>query len=306
MTSEPVIREATIADVPGMARIRYAAFPWFTASVAQQEVWWRTSRPEGRTLRLVALHDGLPVGWASGGFNVSTTEEGAGHVELVVHPEHRGRGLGSALYDRIEEHLRAIGVRRARAFATEDAPSLRWAQAHGYTQGARDRYAKLDTAVLPPVPALPAGVTVCSLAEAGRETVYDLDQAASIDEPGDMSFDGTPFDVWTARYWESPDQQLDIGTVVMVDGVAACGTFFEANRELGKGMSTGTCTRREYRGRGLAKIAKSVALRRAAEAGIHTAITCNDYTNAPMIAVNDWLGYQPFADEYSYLKHFNA
>ncbi|MEV4411711.1 GNAT family N-acetyltransferase [Catellatospora sp. NPDC049609] len=304
--SDIEIREAAFDDVPAMARIRYAAFPWFIASVAQQELWWRTARPEARLLRLLALRDGEPVGFSAGGFNITTSEPGAAYVETVVHPDHRGSGAGTAVYQRLEEHLRAIGARRVRAFAGDDAASVRWAQAQGYTQGAHDRYARLDTAQLPPMPALPAGVTVCSLAEAGPKTVYDLDQAASIDEPGDMSFDGIPYDLWLARYWESPDQQLDVGTVVMVDGVAACGTFLEANRELGKGISTGTFTLREYRGRGLAKIAKAAALRKAAERGIHTAITCNDYTNAPMIAVNDWLGYQPFASEYSYLKTLGA
>ncbi|GAB4049987.1 GNAT family N-acetyltransferase [Catellatospora paridis] len=302
MTSELQIREMAIEDVPEQARIRYASFGWFISSVAQQEVWWRTTLPKARVLRLLALRDGRAVGCAVGGFNVSTSEPGASYVQVEVHPEHRGQGVGSALNQRIEEHLRAIGARRVRAFATEDPADQRWAEARGYTQGAHDRYARLDTAELPPVPPLPSGVTTASLREAGPQTVYDLDQAASVDEPGDMSFDGIPYDVWLARYWNSPDQQLDIGTVVLVDGVAACATFLEANLDLGKGMSTGTCTLREYRGRGLAKIAKSVALRKAAQAGIHTAITCNDYTNAPMIAVNDWLGYQPFASEYAYLK----
>jgi GNAT superfamily N-acetyltransferase len=306
MATDLLIREMTIEDVPEQAHIRHASFPWFIASVAQQQVWWRTTRPEARLLRLIAFRDGVAAGCAQGGFNVSTSEPGAAYLQVEVHPEHRGGGVGAALYQQLEEHLRAIGARRVRTFATEDEASRAFAEARGYTRGAHDRYAKLDTSVLPPMPALPPGVTVCSLAEAGPQTVYDLDQAASVDEPGDMSFDGVPFDLWMARYWESPDQRLDVGTVVMVDGVAACGTFMEANLALGRGVSAGTCTLREYRGRGLAKIAKSVALRRAAEVGIHTAITCNDYTNAPMIAVNDWLGYQPFADEYSYLKQLNA
>lgn len=305
MTNELLIREMTIEDVPEQARIRYASFGWFISSVAQQEVWWHTTRPEARVLRLLAERDGRAVGCAVGGFNISTSEPGAAYLHVEVHPDHRGQGVGTALYERIEEHLRAIGARRVRAFATEDPADQRWAEARGYAQGAHDRYAQLDTAQLPPVPPLPSGVTTISLREAGPQTVYDLDQAASVDEPGDMSFDGVPYDTWLGRYWNSPDQQLDVGTVVLVDGVPASGTFMEANLELGKGISTGTCTLREYRGRGLAKIAKVVALHKAAQAGIHTAITCNDYTNAPMIAVNDWLGYQPFASEYAYLKQLN-
>lgn len=306
MTSELTIREMTIEDVPEQARIRYASFPWFIASVAQQQVWWRTTLPKSRMLRLLAVRDGIAVGCATGSFVVSTAEPGAAQVSVEVHPEHRGRGVGAALYERIEAHLGAIGARRVRAFAVEDPANLRWAESRGFVRGAHDRYASLDTAKLPPMPELPPGVSVVSLAEAGPQAVYDLDSAASVDEPGDMSFDGIPYDTWLARYWHSPDQQLDVGTVVMVDGVPACATFMEANLALGKGVSTGTCTLREYRGRGLAKIAKSAALRKAAETGIHTALTCNDYTNAPMIAVNDWLGYEPFAGEHSLIKRLDA
>src|SRR5687768_582213 len=107
----------TIEDVPEQARIRYASFGWFISSVAQQEVWWRTTLPKARVLRLLALRDGQAVGSAVGGFNVTTSEPGASYLQVEVHPDHRSQGIGGALYERIEEHLRAIDARRVRAFA---------------------------------------------------------------------------------------------------------------------------------------------------------------------------------------------
>ena len=59
--------------------------------------------------------------------------------------------------------------------------------------------------------------------------------------------------------------------------------------------TTSPRTRREFRGRGLARLLKSHSLHRAAEAGVTLAITDNDETNAPMLAVNTALGYRPFA-----------
>jgi hypothetical protein len=35
---------------------------------------------------------------------------------------------------------------------------------------------------------------------------------------------------------------------------------------------------------------------------LHTAGTWNDYTNGPMVAVNDWLGYRVTAGEWSVVK----
>jgi hypothetical protein len=56
-----------------------------------------------------------------------------------------------------------------------------------------------------------------------------------------------------------------------------------------------TATRRDRRGRGLATWVKRRTLAAAAGAGITEACTANDAANAPMIAVNDALGYRPTA-----------
>ncbi|MCP2329403.1 hypothetical protein HDA40_007910 [Hamadaea flava] len=50
-------------------------------------------------------------------------------------------------------------------------------------------------------------------------------------------------------------------------------------------------------GLGLAKIAKSVGLRKAAELGIADAYTTNDEVNEPMLVFNVWLGYKPCAQQ---------
>jgi RimJ/RimL family protein N-acetyltransferase len=57
-----------------------------------------------------------------------------------------------------------------------------------------------------------------------------------------------------------------------------------------------------YRGRGLAKLVKSVALRRCAAAGITAAYTSNDDENAPMLAINNWLGYHRVQTELGLLR----
>ncbi|GHJ45600.1 N-acetyltransferase [Catellatospora sp. TT07R-123] len=302
MTDELMIRETTLADVPELARIRTASYAWFTASVAAQENWFRTVPEASRPLRLLAEHEGRVAAFGMANLNLQTSVPNTGALTLVADPAFRGRGAGSALHSRLEAHLRDIGATRVHAWGNDDEATLAFAAHRGFTQGARDRFSQVDTRTLPPMPELPPDVRLISLAEAGPRTVYDLDQAASIDEPGDVSYDGTPYDLWLKRYWESPDQQHHVGTVAVVDGVAACATFMEADRAAGRGTSTGTCTLRDFRGRGLAKLVKSAALRKAAELGIHTAITCNDYENKPMLAVNDWLGYQVCAAEWSLLK----
>ncbi len=63
-----------------------------------------------------------------------------------------------------------------------------------------------------------------------------------------------------------------------------------------------TGTLREYRGGGLATLAKLEQLRWAARQGIENVVTENDETNAPMLALNTRLGYRPFAAVRSFVS----
>ena len=58
-------------------------------------------------------------------------------------------------------------------------------------------------------------------------------------------------------------------------------------------MNWMTGTRRAYRGRGLALAVKLASIEWAAANGITRMLTFNDATNAPMLAVNRRLGYEP-------------
>jgi len=58
--------------------------------------------------------------------------------------------------------------------------------------------------------------------------------------------------------------------------------------------STGyTGVARAYRGRGVASALKEAAVRWASDHGIQYIYTGNDLTNAPMLAINRKLGFQP-------------
>jgi RimJ/RimL family protein N-acetyltransferase len=83
--------------------------------------------------------------------------------------------------------------------------------------------------------------------------------------------------------------------VAIADGKVVAGTAVLADGDRSASGFTGV--RPGYRGRGLAKLVKSASLRRVAEAGITSSLTSNDGANAPMLAVNEWLGYRPVATQ---------
>jgi RimJ/RimL family protein N-acetyltransferase len=70
----------------------------------------------------------------------------------------------------------------------------------------------------------------------------------------------------------------------------------------GRGRNEGTATVHDHRGRGFATLAKLAQLRWAAEHGIERVVTDNDERNAPMLAINRRLGYEPFTERRGYLK----
>jgi len=296
------IRESVIEDIALLDPIRRATFPWHVASVATQENWYRHNPPAGKPLRLSAFADGMLVGFGSGALSLTAATPGEGSCYLIVHPEYRGRGIAKQLHDRIVEHLRAIGVRRAQSHALDSPEVLEWAQRQGFDLGASERWSVVDPRELPPMPETPPGVEIVSLEEVGPEVAHAVDNEAFLDEPGDVANGGMPYDMFLNQFWNAPDFDREVSVAAIVDGVPAATTNLEVNHETGKAMSAGTSTLRPYRGRGLAKLMKSVSLRRAAEKGVTVAYTCNDYSNAPMLAINDWLGYQVIGGSRSVLK----
>ncbi len=292
-----------IEDIEGMDVVRRALFPWFSASIETQRNWFRTLPAAARAQRLVAVVDGVVVATAVSMLNHHAAEPGQGTVQIQVHPDHHGRGIATKLHDLAEEHLRAIEAVRAQGFALDNPASVGWAKRQSYEVGANERWSVVDPASLPPVPVIPSGVEIVRAAEAGPEACHEIDAVAFLDEPGDVQMGVIPFDEWMDRFWHSPDFDREVSMVALVDGKPAALTMVEVNRATGRAMSTGTATLREYRGMGLAKLLKSVSLRRAAEAGVVAAFTCNDYSNAPMLAINDWLGYRVIGGTRSVLKH---
>lgn len=300
--SQVQIREAVIDDVPAFDRIRRAIYPWHIASIAAQRIWFNATTPDAKPVRPVAVIDGELVGFAMGRIRTSTAEPGVATMYLNVLPQVRGQGVGRALYDVVMSHLDSLGLNKILADVADLPEAQKFATDRGFRQGHSDRYSGLDPRQLPPMPPILADVTLMPMSSQRPEALHALDTAAGVDEPGEVSMDGIPFDEWKARVWDNPDQDLEISTVALVDGVLAAATFMEVNRESARAWTTFTATLREYRGRGLAKLVKSRTLREAAAAGVTQALTANDFTNKPMLAVNDWLGYQPVGRYWQYVR----
>ncbi|NUT33681.1 MAG: GNAT family N-acetyltransferase [Hamadaea sp.] len=297
------IRSATIDDSPAFVELRREINPWSVFTVAAMRHIWETEPARARALRLVAEKDGEPIAVGRASLNTFTSTPGTAIFGILVRASERGQGIGGRLHDLLTEHLREVGATRFEGWGDGDEHTARFLAGRGFVQRHQLRYSHLDlTTPLPPLPAIPDGVRCVPFAEATPEDVFAVDAESALDEPGDTPADGMDFTEWLDHVWHSPAVDLTASMLVYADGVPAANTTVEVDAEGRRIWSGGTGSRRDYRGRGFAKLAKSVALRKAAEDGMTDAYTTNDETNKPMLAINEWLGYRPCATQFSYLR----
>ncbi len=114
MTSMPLIRAATLSDVPAMWRIEHASFPGDRLSPRSMRRFIR----EGRAVCLVAEVDGVVAGDA---FVVLRRGSGLARLySLAVDPAWRKAGIGSALLAEAERRAAEAGRTVIRLEVRED------------------------------------------------------------------------------------------------------------------------------------------------------------------------------------------
>lgn len=294
------LRPAVPDDAEAVAALRRIVFPYLVMSVAQTRHQLTSSAPEERFRAYVAESDGEVVGWASAGLNTWTSVDGAGFFSVFVHQDHRSQGIGSALVDAAHAHLGEIGARQVQVFA--DPAGVEFARRRGYEGTRQMHYSGVELAQLPPQPPTPDDVRVVTMDELEPRPVYEADIVASLDEPSDTPMDSAGYEEWVRDVWEAPSLDRALSVAAMVGDQVVCFTAVEVDGDRAWSGMTGTIP--AYRGRGLAKLVKSVALRRAAGAGVTHAFTSNDDQNGPMLAINNWLGYRRVATKTGLIRTF--
>ena len=293
------IRLATPDDAPAVVALRATVYPYLVRGVESTRRMIAEPPPGEHWVAFVVEIDGRLVGWASSFLNAATSEVDFGEISLLhVHPEYRRRGAGRALLAASTEHLTRIGVRRMRTWAL--AQSLDFARKRGFEISREARYSSLETRLAPPAPPAPPGVRLMPLSALDSRETYAAHAAATADEPGDVASDALSYDTWRYEVWENVGLDKEASLAAVVGSTVVAFTLVKRDGE--RMWSDMTATLPEHRGRGLARLVKSVALQRAAERGVTVAYTSNDESNAPMLAINARLGYRPVASQWSCLR----
>ena len=286
----PMVREGTREDFGAATELLDRVWPYRVGSERGLRHAADSESPAAHRRYWAAEHGGRLVGWASAEIEYQSTER-PGFLQASVAPERRNAGLGTALLERCEAHLTGAGATTLLTFTTDEEASQRFATAHGFGHTNTTRLSGVDPRTVEP-PSAPPGVELRPLAELDPRKVHEVDAEAMADVPGEVTMDDVAFEQWLQDYWRHPDTDLHASVAAVIDDrpVAFCHILVAPG---GRAITAMTGTLRDYRGRGLALLAKRATLANAAGRGVELVLTENDETNAPMLHINHKLGYRP-------------
>jgi len=236
-------------------------------------------------LLLLAERDGEVAGSGL----AARSDTGGGFVAPRVLPEHRRRGVGTALLSPLLDHVRAHGFEAAVALA-EDEAAIAFAQKYGFVEV--DRQVEQVRAVAPdePEPAAYDGVAFVSVAD--RPEL--LERSFGVAEQGfaDFALASGSMRV-TLEEWLRDEATLPGGSIVALDGERVVGYagLLSWNDDDTRAENGLTAVDRDWRRRGLATALKRRQIAWASANGIRELVTWTQTGNEGMRSANERLGY---------------
>jgi mycothiol synthase len=305
MTVDFGLTEYDEADYEAMVRIATAVQPDEWESVEDLRFRDANQRRAGRrVLRWQAVVGDEVIGYGS----VSQSpwlDPALPFGEVLVHPAHQHCGIGRALLERVEGTARGLAARTLLTYTQEDRPrAMRFLEAAGYEEYDREWRSTLDLTVFDPERwseavdrVVSSGIRIVSIAELRKtvpdwvERLYRLYSSAEEDVPTPLSVRSVPVDEF---------ERLNLGRRLIAEGflVALDGEEFvgltepqrvEDRDDVISQNLTGVAG--QARGKGIATALKVAAAAWAKQTGYTSIRTYNNRGNAPMLAVNDKLGF---------------
>ncbi len=282
------LRFATGGAAAGWADVQASASPFLVSS--EESVLHDMATHPGTLARYVVVEDGQVLGLTR------VRDNGPGEVRAMVqvHADHRARGVGRQLFDQV---LRVADGRSIAGVVNGDDYSLAVSDHWGFVRDRSHRISAVDPRQVPPPPATPEDLLVVPLADVAPGLVWACLREVAMDDPSGLT-QPVPLDQFVDTDWHDPLHRPDLGRAAL-DADGRVVAYAQITAAHGRAWNAMTGTLPEHRGRGLATLVKAHALAACAAAGITTCGTGNDVENAPMLAVNDRLGYRPSATTWS-------
>lgn len=300
-------REATLDDAELAADIMTASYPAMAQDPVITRYRWEQPRRGYEIGRFIAEKDGRPIaflGWMHGPWE--KLPERHCEVEVWLDRSMLSHDLLKPMWAWIEAKAVAEGAWVLLAFTGEDEPEMLDALAAlGYRRDRLDRLWELDLAV--------HGKRLLEEARQARERMraesmelvtlaawqdpaamkklHELNQRTVQDVPHTLPIIDEPFEDFERRV-TAPDRRADRLWIALHGDRPVAMSYLKFPPVRGSVFTGYTCSDPGYRGRGLARAVKLQTLAQAVELGVRFVRTDNDSENAPMLHINETLGYE--------------
>jgi RimJ/RimL family protein N-acetyltransferase len=314
---DPVFREATLDDAPLAADLITASYHLHAQDASVTAYRWERTRRGWSVGRYIAEVEGRPVAylnWMHG--PPDQDPERHCQVDVALDRAHLDVDLLTYLYHWIADEAEATGSLKLEAYAAEDQPEMIEAlERTGFERDRLEKVWELDLkrrgeqlvrdAREARTEAGKVGIKLLTVAEwpdpQGMTKLHALDDSTRKDIPTTFPILPEPLEDFTRRAG-APDRPHDVWWIALAGERPVAMSYLRIGPIRGNAWTGYTCCDREYRGRGLARAVKLQSLAQAVERGVPFVYTDNDSENAPMLHINEKLGYRPRPGFVSLLK----
>jgi len=213
MSSSPpdgfTVRPVTPADAPSVNALVVAADEavqgWSDSTEADLTEWWREVElgPDSWVIE----DDASPIA-----YGVLYPHGEIADLDCYVHPDRKGRGLGTWLLARGEERARERGLPKAHAWAlAPDEDARRLFELRGFSEVRRYYRMLIDMDAAPAEAEWPEGFRVDTLSLEDAKAFYDAVNEAFADE---WNWVSQPFERWLELRVHAPDVDLSLWFIV--------------------------------------------------------------------------------------------
>ncbi|HEY6203557.1 MAG TPA: GNAT family N-acetyltransferase [Candidatus Limnocylindria bacterium] len=267
--------------------------------------------------RFIVLRDSVPIGYARHNHAPwDQMNKRYGRVGFELLPSERTDAQLATVFDFIEDRAHSSGTAIFAAYAREDDEPLKnWLVDRGYRQKRSSKAWELDLiAQRRALEALAAesrakmraaGITIQTIDREGDpeklHKIHEMSEEAASDVPTTIPHVRQPFEVFV-RWFDAPTVRLDRMWIAREgdDIVGISVLSYPPTR--GNVWTDWTGTARKVRGRGVARALKLETVLQAIALGVKSVRTENDGENAPILHLNEQMGYVRIPGWIQFLK----
>ncbi len=302
------MRPATSADYPVLVALNKASYPDYGETEEEWRHWDETWDYEKYfKSRVVAEDGGRVVGFGLVNHMRWAYVATKYRIDVTVHPDHRGRGHGTVLYEALLDKVRTRAGKTVAAAAKESmADGVQFLTKRTFREVKRDwesrlfvkgfdfgRFGTADDRVAR------QGIRITTLADemqrdpAAVQKAFELNEDCRMDVPSVDPPTRHTFDEFRRDDIDAPNALLD-AFYIAVDkdgrylGLSNMFRSLDDPTFIWQGI---TGVRREARGKGIAMALKLRTVRYAIDKGIEHIKTWNDVHNKPMLSINEAMGF---------------